>query len=135
MSEITLSFCIPTYNRGEIVFKNILNILRCPDPDIEVVVLDNGSTDNTLATLQNVAVLDKRIKIIGYKENKGLSNALNYCLTFSKGKYIARMDADDISYQNRFEKQIAFLYTYPDSAKNTGIIKVAIKNMRLSPIV
>lgn len=106
-----ISVIMGVYNCKNVneLYRSVKSIINQTYKDWEFIICDDGSNDNTLATLQNVADLDKRIKIIGYKENKGLANALNYCLTFSKGQYIARMDADDIAYPNRFEKQIQFL--------------------------
>lgn len=86
MSEITLSFCIPTYNRSEIVFKNISNILCCPDPDIEVVVLDNGSTDNTLNLLETIT--DNRLSIYTNGSNRGFLYNVLHVLDKGKGNYL-----------------------------------------------
>lgn len=86
MNNISLSFCIPTYNRSEIVYKNVLDILACADIDIEVVVLDNGSTDNTLLLLRSID--DDRLSIYSNGENKGvLFNILN-ALDKGRGKYL-----------------------------------------------
>lgn len=75
---------------------------------------DDGSTDNTY----EIAIeLKKRYKnkiiLLKNNENKGLNFTLNKCLSKATGKYIARMDADDISISQRFEKQVAFLEKYP----------------------
>lgn len=113
-----ISVIMGVYNCKDIdaLYRSVKSIIEQTYKNWEFIICDDGSTDNTLTTLKDIANLDKRIKIIGYKENKGLANALNYCLTFSQGKYIARMDADDISHQDRFEKQINFLEQHREFA-------------------
>lgn len=90
--------------------KSIESICNQTFKDWEFIICDDGSSDNrTLDELQNYPELDSRIKIISYKENKGLSYALNECMKHASGEFIARQDDDDISHETRFEKQIAFL--------------------------
>ena len=83
---VKLSFCIPTYNRVEHLKKLVQEILSCDDPDIEVVVTDNCSTDNTLAYLATID--DKRLHVYSNKINQGsLLNTFNV-LGKATGKYI-----------------------------------------------
>lgn len=125
-----ISVIMGVYNCKDIdaLYRSVHSIINQTYKDWEFIICDDGSTDNTLNILQAVAGLDKRIKIVGYKENKGLANALNYCLAFSKGKYIARMDADDIACEDRFKKQIQFLETHKDYAFVGSIANVFNKN-------
>ncbi len=86
MNDIAISFCIPTYNRAQGVYKQVTDILKCSDSDIEVVVLDNGSTDETLNILR--AIKDDRLFVYGNGENKGvLYNAL-HVINKGKGKFV-----------------------------------------------
>jgi glycosyltransferase involved in cell wall biosynthesis len=83
---IELSFCIPTYNREKSVYRLVTDILTSTDKNIEVVVLDNGSSDNTLALLGEIK--DKRLSIYSNGENKGaLFNMVNV-LNKGKGKFL-----------------------------------------------
>lgn len=86
MNNIELSFCIPTYNRAQIVYRLVTDILLCSDPAIEVVVLDNGSTDGTLRILSSIK--DSRLCVYSNGENKGaLFNMVNV-LSKGRGKYL-----------------------------------------------
>ena len=89
--------------------KSIESIVNQTFEDWELIICDDGSDNGTYQKLLDVAVVDSRIKIIGYKENKGLAHALNECIKYSKGKYIARQDDDDISLPNRLEKELSFI--------------------------
>lgn len=86
MNNISLSFCIPTYNRSKIVYENVMRILTCPDMDLEVVVLDNGSTDNTLSLLGSIE--DSRLSIYSNGENKGVLYNILHALDKGRGKYV-----------------------------------------------
>lgn len=127
---LKISVIMGVYNCKNIdaLYRSVKSIINQTYKDWEFIICNDGSTDNTLKILKDVATLDKRIKIIGYKENKGLANALNYCLAFSKGQYIARMDTDDIAYPNRFEKQIQFLEKHKDFAFVGSIANVFNKS-------
>lgn len=127
---LKVSVIMGVYNCKNIdaLYRSVQSIIDQTYKNWEFVICNDGSTDNTLKILKDVAALDKRIKIVGYKENKGLANALNYCLNFSKGKYIARMDADDIASPDRFEKQIQFLETHKNFAFVGSIANVFNEN-------
>ena len=114
MPKVSVIMGVYNCKNVDALYRSVKSIINQTFKDWEFIICDDGSRDNTLKVLQNISNLDTRIKIIGYKGNKGLANALNYCLTFSKGEYIARMDDDDISHQDRFEKQIQFLEKHKD---------------------
>lgn len=80
----------------------------------ELIVCDDGSTNDTRKQLQQFAKKDSRIRVIGYDTNQGLAHALNVCIQCAKGKYIARMDADDICLPERIQRQVDFLEKHKD---------------------
>lgn len=82
--------------------------------NFEYLIVDDGSTDNTLSVLQKLADKDKRIVLIENGENLGRVISLNTALERSKGKFIAIQDADDISLPERFEKQVSFFDKNPE---------------------
>lgn len=94
----------------------ITSILNQTFKDFEFIICDDGSDNNTLQMLKTIVGNDPRVKYIKNAKNRGLAYSLNHCLKKAKGKYIARMDIDDISYLNRFEKQVEFLDSHPEVA-------------------
>ncbi len=108
-----VSVVMTAYNAGKFVGQAVKSIQVQTYPNWELIVVDDGSTDNTLAIVNIIAKSDKRIKVISYSKNRGASYASNIGLAKSRGIYIARMDADDIASRDRFEKQVDFLLSNP----------------------
>lgn len=98
-----LSVVMPVYNAEKFLKESIESILIQDFSDFEFIIINDGSTDNSLKIIQ--AFNDSRIKIIS-RENKGIVYSLNEAINLSKGEYVARMDADDISLSNRFSRQL-----------------------------
>lgn len=96
-------------SKESIVKLAIDSILNQTYKDFEFIICDDGSDDGTYELVQNLIKKDDRVILIRNEKNRGLAYSLNHCLSIAKGKYIARMDADDISMPNRFEKQVKFL--------------------------
>ncbi|ALU28045.1 glycosyltransferase [Myroides odoratimimus] len=101
-----LSVILPVYNGEKYVKSAIDSILNQSFEDFELIIINDGSNDGTLSILNSFK--DKRLNVIS-QENKGLIYSLNYGISLAKGKYIARMDADDIADVDRFENQVYFL--------------------------
>lgn len=114
-SKYRISVVMPVYNAEKYLHQSIASILNQSFKDFEFVIVDDGSTDKSSDIIKSYN--DSRIKYIQQK-NQGVANALNKGLNNSSGKYIARMDADDISFQNRLEKQ----YRYLESNDNVIIV-------------
>lgn len=107
-----VSVLMPAYNAAEHIKEAIDSILGQTSTDFEFLIINDGSTDNTVDIVNEYD--DPRIKLIHNDGNKGLIYSLNYGLEIAQGKYIARMDADDISLNTRLEKQVRFLEDNPD---------------------
>lgn len=114
MNDISVSFCIPTYNRAEIVYQNVLNILACPDIDIEVVVLDNGSTDSTIELLNKIK--DKRLSVYENGENKGVLFNILHAVDKGCGKYLVFSTDKDSFHSNAISSFRSFLIAQPELA-------------------
>lgn len=113
-SKPSISVILPTYNREALLPRAIDSILAQTEPDFELIVINDGSFDNTASILKEYAQKDNRIKVLTNKQNKGISYSLNKGLEAAKGTYIARMDDDDYAYPTRFEKQKKYLDKHTD---------------------
>ena len=99
---------MPVYNAERYLKEAIDSILNQTYKDFEFVIINDGSTDNSLEIIKKYKKQDERIVLIS-RENKGLISSLNEGIEKSKGEYIARMDADDISLSERFQKQLKLM--------------------------
>lgn len=102
-----ISVILPVYNASFYIATAIKSILKQTFGDFELIIINDGSTDETQLILNKSR--DKRIKILINKKSRGVAGALNQALKLANGTYIARMDADDISKPQRLEEQIKFL--------------------------
>lgn len=109
-----ISVIMGVYNLSPRYKRAIQSILDQTFSNFEFIICDDKSTDNTLQILKNIAKKDNRIKIISNKKNMGLGASLNHCLKFARGKYIARMDDDDVSVKDRFKVELDFLKKHPE---------------------
>ncbi|GEL07222.1 glycosyltransferase family 2 protein [Salisediminibacterium halotolerans] len=107
MANITVIMGV--YNSSEILPNCINSVIQQTYPDWEMIICDDCSTDNTYAVAEQFASLYDNIVLIKNEKNMGLAYSLNKCLSLARGEFIARTDADDISYPERFQKQIDFL--------------------------
>lgn len=102
----SVSVVLPVYNCPGLVTEAIESILRQTWEDFELILIDDGSTDETLSVLKQHN--DPRIRLVT-QSNRGLAATLNRGIELARGRYIARQDQDDISYPERFAKQVAYL--------------------------
>lgn len=103
-----VSVVLPVYNAEKYIDEAIQSILNQSYLDFEFIIINDGSTDKSLEIIEKYKQLDDRIFIIN-RGNKGLVASLNEGIEQAKGRYIARMDADDISLPTRFEKQVKLM--------------------------
>lgn len=114
VSSPVITVVMSTYNRAELLPHAIDSILNQTYGDFEFIIINDGSTDGTADILKAYAHRDKRIRVITNHPNQGLITSLNKGIDKARGKYIARMDDDDIALPQRFERQVAFMDTHPD---------------------
>lgn len=100
---------IPFYNAENYLEDTIQSILYQSYDDWELILIDDGSTDNSKFVAEKFQKLDSRIRLISDGKNRKLPYRLNQLISESNGEFFARMDADDIMHPNRLEKQIDFL--------------------------
>lgn len=108
-----VSVVMPAYNNEQYVTSAVKSILAQRYRDFEMIVIDDGSTDNTAERVAALARGDSRVRLVS-QSNTGIVGALNHGLDLARGSIIARMDSDDIAYPDRFGRQIAFLDEHPE---------------------
>lgn len=108
MNNPIVSVVMSVYNDEKYVSLAIDSILNQSHKNFEFIIINDGSTDETLEILKEYEAKDSRIVLID-QENKGLTKSLNIGIKKANGKYIARMDSDDISHPQRLQKQVEFL--------------------------
>ncbi|MEW6983699.1 glycosyltransferase family 2 protein [Colwelliaceae bacterium 6471] len=122
-----VSVGIPFYNPGDYLRDAICSVLAQSFTDFELILLDDGSTDHSLAIAQSFA--DPRIKVISDGKNLGLPARLNQLITLAQGEYLARMDADDLISINKLQQQVEFLDKQPNiDIVSTGICTITNDN-------
>jgi glycosyltransferase involved in cell wall biosynthesis len=112
MNSPLVSVVLPVYNCESYIKQAVESILKQTYTSFELLIIDDASTDKTVSIIKKYN--DNRICLIEKPRNSGYTNSLNLGLKMAKGKYIARMDGDDISTWDRFAKQVTFLEVNED---------------------
>lgn len=107
-----ISVLLPVHNAADTVTAAMVSILQQSVRDLELIVIDDGSTDATYARTQ--ALRDPRVRVLRNDYNLGISRSLNRALAMADGRFIARMDADDVSHRTRLELQIRLFERQPE---------------------
>jgi len=112
ISNPKISVLLPCYNAEKYIKDSIDSILAQTYQNIEFIIIDDGSTDLSLSIIKSLAATDPRIQFFS-RENRGLAKTLNQGIDIASGRYIARMDQDDIAHPERLQKQFAFMENNP----------------------
>lgn len=110
-----VSVVLPVFNGGRHLEPAVRSVLEQDHQAIEVIAIDDGSTDDSLQVLKRLKAADPRLRVVT-RENRGLVATLNEGIALARSHFIARMDADDISYPARFSRQLAMFQARPDIA-------------------
>ena len=113
----TVSVVIPTYNRAHLLGRAIQSVLDQTYQDFELIVVDDGSTDNTEGIVNGFG--DHRIRYIRHKENRGAAAARNTGIEAARGEYIAFQDSDDEWLPDKLEKQIR---VFENAPQDVGVV-------------
>jgi len=108
-----VSVIMPVYNCERYLADAVQGILRQTFADFEFIIVDDGSRDSSLSILREFESNDARIRVVS-RPNTGIVGALNDGIKHARGQFIARMDGDDVSLPERFERQLVFLLDHPD---------------------
>ena len=117
-----LTVLMPVFNAERFLREAMDSILSQTLTDFEFLIIDDGSTDGSVAIVESYT--DPRIRLYQNVANLGISPTLNRGIELATAEYIARMDADDISYPERLEKQYAYLQAHPDCAMVSSLVRV-----------
>ncbi len=111
-----ISVIMSIYNQWneEYLRAAVLSVLEQTFTDFEFIIYNDGSDDKVCQKLQEYADLDSRIRLINNPVNHGLAYSLNTCIGVARGKYLARMDDDDICEANRFQVQFDYMEAHPE---------------------
>ena len=123
--DVNISVIMPVYNEEENISQAIGSILNQTYKNFELLLLDDKSTDKTYEIIKTISTRESRIRVFKNDINIGLTKSLNLLIGQTKGKYIARQDADDISIKNRLEQQYKLL---ENSKYNACSTRAYIKN-------
>ncbi|TAK57887.1 MAG: glycosyltransferase [Bacteroidetes bacterium] len=111
---VFVSVLMPVYNGEKFLSEAIESILHQTYSDFEFLIIDDGSRDNSVEIIKSYQ--DKRIRLIRNTSNLGITKTLNRGIAEASGKYICRMDADDVSISSRIQHQVEYLETHSDVA-------------------
>ncbi len=129
MKNTMVTVLMPVYNGERYLKESIESILSQTYKNFEFLIIDDGSTDNSSNIIDSFN--DKRIRKISNKVNLGLVKSLNKGLRLACGKYIVRMDSDDLSEKNRIEKQVEYMENNLDVAVLGSAVRLIDENNQL----
>lgn len=109
-----ISILMGIYNCAGTLIQAVSAIQNQTYPNWELILCDDGSSDNTFEIAQSLASEEPRIVLLRNSKNLGLNQTLNNCLSVATGEYIARMDGDDDCAPDRLEKQLCLLESHPE---------------------
>ena len=126
-----VSVVIPFFNEEKYIEESINSVLDQTFTDFEIIMVNDGSTDGSVEIVKKYAAQDKRIRLIEIKKS-GLAAALNAGIEAASGKYIARMDADDMMHPKRLGLQYEYMSANPDVSVLSSLVTAFPENM-ISP--
>jgi glycosyltransferase involved in cell wall biosynthesis len=121
---------MPAYNAERYIAQAMDSILTQTLANLELIVVDDGSLDDTAEMVRRYADRDRRVRLLEHEANRNICHALNTGIEAARGAYVARMDADDWSYPYRLERQVAFMDAHPDVGVSGGTIEVCDEQLR-----
>lgn len=134
MNEDLVSVIMPAFNSERYIVESIESILNQTYRNIELLITDDGSEDNTISIIKSYAQKDSRVKAFFLKGNTGAGSARNNSIKHAKGRYIAFCDSDDVWLPEKLEKQIRFMqeknccfafasyYVFDSESRKKGIV-------------
>ena len=109
MNKSLVSVLLPVFNGEQYIQKAAFSILNQSHKELELLIIDDCSTDKSYQMSMNISEQDNRVRVFKNRKNLGLTKSLNLLINESSGKYLARQDSDDWSEVTRLEKQLNYL--------------------------
>lgn len=131
MENNLVSIIMPVYNNEKYLSAAIESILNQTYKDIELLILDDGSTDSSLSIIEKYAMENRNIRLIS-RDNKGVAYSIDELLGYANGEYIGRMNGDDISYPDRIETQVKYLKDNSDVCLIGSYIDIEVTDYKNS---
>ncbi|GHG68014.1 putative teichuronic acid biosynthesis glycosyltransferase TuaG [Alishewanella longhuensis] len=132
-SNPVVSVIMPAYNTADFIAESIESVLSQRFTQWELLIVNDCSTDNTLAVIQPY-LTDKRIVLLNNEQNLGGAGSRNKAIAAAKGRYLAFLDADDIWTTDKLEKQIAFMQQHKLGFSFTGYTTMTEDGQALDPL-
>jgi teichuronic acid biosynthesis glycosyltransferase TuaG len=129
-----VSVIMPAYNCQAFLKESVLSVIAQTYTDWELLIVDDASRDQTLTTARDLALHDRRIRVIHLDKNIGVANARNAGLDAANGRYIAFLDSDDLWLPEKLETQIEFMQSSATSFSFTQYRRFASNGMLSKPI-
>ncbi len=129
--KIAVTIVVPAYNASEYIAKTVKSVLQQTYTDFELLVIDDGSTDDTADIVHNFSLQDSRVKLIS-QENQGVSVARNTGIKMAKGEFIAFLDADDLWLPNKLVSHLEHLHQNSEVGVSFGKVEFLSSNGELT---
>ncbi|XDU63417.1 glycosyltransferase family 2 protein [Leptotrichia sp. HSP-536] len=135
MEKEKVSIIVPMYNAEKFIGKTIESVLAQTYQNWEMLIMNDVSTDNSLAIVSVYAKKDERIKIVNTEKNVGVVKGRNFLIDLASGKYIAFLDADDYWHNKKLEKQIKFMKEKNASISCTEYTRVKENEEKINDVI
>ena len=135
MEKEKVSIIVPMYNAEKFIGKTIESVLSQTYENWEMLIMNDVSTDNSLAVVSEFVKKDKRIKIVNTEKNVGVVKGRNFLIELASGKYIAFLDSDDYWHSEKLEKQIKFMKEKNASISCTEYTRVRENGEKINEVV
>ena len=135
MEKEKVSIIVPMYNAEKFIGKTIESVLSQTYENWEMLIMNDVSTDNSLAVVSEFVKKDKRIKIVNTEKNVGVVKGRNFLIELASGKYIAFLDSDDYLHSEKLEKQIKFMKEKNASISCTEYTRVRENGEKINEVI
>ena len=135
MEKEKVSIIVPMYNAEKFIVKTIESVLSQTYENWEMLIMNDVSTDNSLAVVNEFAKKDDRIQVVNTEKNMGVVKGRNHLIDLANGKYIAFLDADDYWHSQKLEKKIKFMKEKNASISCTEYTRVRENGEKINEIV